>query len=332
MKMMFLLCLGLVANIQALRVHKFRFSKGEPANLKADIDGPTSLKAGVALTVNELSTLVYSVRDLDMQQGEAEALTQMMLKAGITHSDVGEIKANWGNAQELTGRQMTLWMLAAREERNRVGGHKLKNMTQFGKFVPKIPRSWVDMVSALGTTPKDKTSKFMFSGSVIHPDVMPNRKWLVPFVKANFARKDYYKATDAKIMGKGYKPLGAYDTSLDKDKGYRPKDFGVDNVKFDASYWKAMAHSEFVLCPGGDRPYSYRFYETFATKAVPLINEFETDWNLRNLHTQRIQKVDYEIMMANGTLVYDPAVAERNYRKFIKYQTFMEGDNEPTQM
>lgn len=330
--MMFLLCLGLVANIQALRVH--RFSKAEPANLKADVDRPTSLKAGVALTLNELSTLFDGVQDLDMEHGEAEALTQMMLEASITHSDVAEINSIWSrNAAEeyeLTSRQKTLWMLAAKEERNREGGHKLKNLTKFGKFVPKIPRSWVDMVSGLGTTPEDKAHKFMFSGSVSHRDLYPNRNWLVPFVKANFARKDYYRATDAN--GKGYQPLGAYDTTLAKEKGFRPKDFGADHVKFDASYWKAMAHSEFVLCPGGDRPYSYRFYETFATKAVPVIDALETDWNLRNLHTQKIQKVGYEIMMTNGTLVYDPAVAERNYEKFIKYQTFMQGDNEPTNM
>jgi hypothetical protein len=96
---------------------------------------------------------------------------------------------------------------------------------------------------------------------------LPNRKWLKSFVKKTFTGEDFYRATDARTKGKHYQKLGEYDYSAtNSSHGFRPKDKGCcQAIQFDESYWKAMTQSKFVVCPGGDRPWSYRFYETFLT-------------------------------------------------------------------
>jgi len=318
MKLIFFVCLSLCTPLRALWLH----SKGEPREFQTKDAWASGANQGLVSFSNLISMFDH---DLDMEEGEAMVLAHLLLEARITYVDFAAIRSE-GSATEaglesrhMTGRQKSMWLLATKEAKAK---GNFGRPSGFGREIPKVPQSWVESIANLSHT---KEHKFMFSGSFLHSD-LPFRKWLKPFVTKNFNSTDYFRATDAK--GHKYNALGAYDISLTGSKGYRPKDHGVTNIAFDQTYWNAMVHSEFVLCPGGDAPYSYRFYEVMATKAIPLINDIQTDWR-PSPKSVLINKIGYEHMMTSGSMKYDPAVAERNYAKFIKYQTWIQGDHDP---
>merc|ERR1712196_449875 len=141
---------------------------------------------------------------------------------------------------------------------------------------------------------------------------------LKSYVEKTFTDGDYYRATDARMRGKRYKRLGVYDFSTsNKSNGFRPKDDpdSAHPIKYDESYWQAMVQSKFVVCPGGDKPWSYRFYETFGTRAIPVINSYQTDWQKRGT-TVAINNIGFEHKMTNDHMYYDPDMANRNYAKY----------------
>lgn len=257
----------------------------------------------------------------DMEEGEAEGLSKLMGQLGLTRLDLHEARF-----RHSTPRQEALKAIATKEERNR--GHNLGSISHFGSRVPKIPRSFVESISNLSHT---KIHNFMFSGSTESNDLI-HRGWLKDWVRQHFKEGDYYRSTDAH-KSKNYHSLGSFDVygKDDEIKGFRPKDDPDwrKPIKYDTSYWEAMSQSNFVLCPGGDYPWSYRFYETFGTKAIPLINDYKTDWASSVPETHAINQIHFEYKMTNDTLVYDPEMGERNYVKFIKYLTWIEGDNAP---
>lgn len=248
-----------------------------------------------------------------MEAEEGPMLEEMMQGAGISSSEFNKF-----HNRNLTARQKALWMVAAKEE-----GIKTDKVSVWGNMIPKIPRSWVENMKTLQA---NKIHNYCFSGSFLSKD-LPNRRWLADFIKSHFTEGDYFKATDANKNA--YTPLGLYDATLKDVQGFRPKSCGGKCWKFETTYWQNMAQSKFTLCPGGDAPFSYRFYETFLARTIPVIHSLETDWNQKGpAQVGTIDTIRYEYMTTESH-EYDAEVAERNYAKFIKYQTFMEGDNVP---
>jgi len=137
-----------------------------------------------------------------------------------------------------------------------------------------------------------------------------------------FTDNDYFRITDRKSN------RGAYDKTNTDPGGFRPKGCGGTCVKYDQTYWAAMCQSKFIVCPGGDAPWSFRFYESFFTHAIPVINSLETDWRTRQ-STHFINKIGFTHATTSGSLDYDEKAAEDNYQKAIKYLTFIEGENAP---
>lgn len=313
MKVILVLSLASVASALQVNSAALVTPKDEP-KLKDKKDEGNAVTETELMSLNELLRMFDG--ELDMEEGEAEFLGNELVKKKINKKDYKEVSMS--SLSHMTGRQRAMWMLAAKEERD--AGNHIKP-SRFARSIPKIPRSYVEAINNLDHT---HIHNFMFSGSVLHKD-LGNRKWLKDFVAKNFNTTDYYRATDA---GKKYEKIGAYDHSDDKT-GYRPKDHGVLTFEYDSSYWKAMTQSNFVVCPGGDAPWSYRFYETFVTKAIPVINSRDTDWKPR-ITTSEIDKIGYEYKTTKDDLKYDAAMAERNYAKFMKYQTWIEGDNNPS--
>jgi len=255
----------------------------------------------------------YEKEDKKFSVTERDMLVQMLFDASISASDFQAFQLN------TTPRQKALLMIAAKEAK--LNHHKL---SIFARASAKIPKSWVDRIAALNHT---KIHTYMFSGSVIHQDVRRNRKWLLPFVQRYFGSHDYYRATDAQKTR--YHPVGAFDYTLLSRAGFRPKNCGAECYRFDAEYWESMTQSKFALCPGGDQPYSYRFYETMLAQSIPVIDATTTDLNFEKMKSQRwMQRIGYKHMTTKDH-TWDAEVVKQNYNKFIKYQTFMTGDNTP---
>jgi hypothetical protein len=271
----------------------------------------------------------------DFHEGEAEYLVAMLKKMGTTPDDMASLirlDVN-GDKYNMTGHMKTLHMLATAEEvaLGKDFGEKVKKqpwmmtgLSDFGNAVPKYPRSWVEKILEMEPT---KQHRYMFSGSTTGR-VLKHRHWLRPFVEAHFNGDDYYRATDAR-KSKNYKPLGEWDRSLTDPSGFRPKDCGGECMTLDKTYWKGMVQSKFILTPGGDAPYSFRFYESFLAGAIPIIDSIENDW-LPRASTKWVSMIKYDFKMASDfPHSFDEATAKRNQKKFIRYQTFLEGDNDP---
>lgn len=256
--------------------------------------------------------------DEDFEDGEKRWLAKMVSASGTTMEDImGLQKMNaedGGIGYNMTGRQLAVWHIAAAEEKI-----DFAKVSAFSRATPKFPRSWVKGIEALDHV---QIHKYMFSGSSAQAPKMRNRGWLDNFVATHFTDSDYFRVTDRASN------RGVYDKTATGPKGFRPKSCGGSCMEYDETYWAAMCQSKFVVAPGGDAPWSYRFYETFLTHAIPLINSLETDWRARQ-STKFIDKIGFTHMMTSGSLEYDKETAESNYRKAIKHLTFIEGDNAP---
>lgn len=246
------------------------------------------------------------------------------------------LRENMKNEWDLSfeGRQRTTWQLAAIEAGilDKMPGKQLGwgavpqalegKVSYYGFNIPKFPKSWVEKVIAMDT---NKTIRYMFSGSFTHIPKLKYRKWLPNFVMTHFGPGDYFRATDADT---GYTPMGEFDKSM-SEKGFRPKSSCKMCMEFDETYWSKMVQSKFIIAPGGDAPYSFRFYESALARAIPIINNVDTDWHPGTFIGDHMRSIGYNYLMTTDAHDYDEKVAILNFKKFIRYQTFIEGDNDP---
>jgi len=261
----------------------------------------------------------------DMDDDEKKWMINLIKGAGISpmlyKSVYDHMQEVFGKNYNMTGRVISQWMIAAKEENLLVDGWKTK-ISDFGKAVPKIPRSWVKEIVKLDQT---KHFRYMFSGSYMNMKKLKFRRWLPDFIKTNFGPEDYFRATDG---GGGYKPIGAFDKTLEGEKGFRPKDACGTCTQYDDTYWAKMAESKFVIAPGGDAPYSFRYYESFLAGAIPIIHDYENDWKERG-STHWVTQIGYKHLMADGKHEFHQSVADLNKKKFLRYQTWTQGDHDP---
>ena len=119
----------------------------------------------------------------------------------------------------------------------------------------------------------DKIYDFCFIGSI--SSNIERRRWVIEFVKIFFTSNSIFINTDD---DDNWISLGDFDLTH-KKLGFCPKNSGftddrksqyriVDNEnKF---YFETMRQSRFCLCPAGDAPWSFRFYEILMCKSIPL--------------------------------------------------------------
>jgi len=73
-----------------------------------------------------------------------------------------------------------------------------------------------------------------------------------------------------------------------------------------------MCQSKFILCPGGDAPWSFRFYETLMCQSIPIVES----WH----HTYRTPEesiIKYEYILINNmnnimNISYDNMIKQNN--------------------
>lgn len=232
------------------------------------------------------------------------------------------------------------------------------DISVYGAATPKISRSFLTAVSALKSRNSTKTASFNFQGSLfIGGDTMKNRRDnLTAFMDSHFSDNDILVITDAP---KTHIPLGKYDRTKDV-QGFRPKDLplGERLPHVDDTYWQNMIQSKFTICPGGDNPWSMRFYEAILAGSIPIIFSKETDLNGFS-GTERIpfwfDQIGYKYFTADEfaktlqsktgmtrvkksktsnpgidpELINVDSIADKNYKLFLQYQTFENGDQVP---
>jgi len=196
-------------------------------------------------------------------------------------------------------------------------------LSGFAQTILKVPKSFVEKVKELDHT---KRHQFNFIGSMdyTHPSRKEQRRWIFPFARSHFNDGDLLRLTDA-IPNGGYEPLGKYDVSLlPTRESHRDQD-DKQNPYFDTAYFRTLAASNFTLCPSGDRGWSVRVWEAAAAGTICVIRSLDLDVNGNDL----LCRIPYKFYSTDSALQYRQDVAEYNYRMFIKYQTFLEGDNVP---
>jgi len=231
-------------------------------------------------------------------------------------------------------------------------------ISEFGKAVPKFSASVVALLSRFSKREKRRT--YNFQGRLIGSanfnhgmDEFERRKWVIDFATSNFSSHDFFFATDASAIP-GYKTLGEFDRSLQHARGLdvfgpnRLTDLasmiqvsvsdieGLSNL-YDIDYYAEMSATNFTLCPGGDTPWSMRAYESAVVGALCLIQSPEEDWNvttskaytdIEKRHLERLFSM-YHYVRVDEPHTYRQDWADENFATFIKYQTFVQGDNIP---
>ena len=144
------------------------------------------------------------------------------------------------------------------------------NSATWSPPVAIFAKKYYDDIDALDHT---KKYDFCFIGSINSSHYQ--RAWAINFAKQYFTSNSIFINTD---NDPEWKLLGDFDLS-NKSLGYCPQAQPLNQsrgvqyrvVEENRFYFETMCQSNFVLCPAGDSPWSFRFYETIMCKSVPIV-------------------------------------------------------------
>jgi len=175
----------------------------------------------------------------------------------------------------------------------------------------------------------NKVYDYCFIGSI--NDCYEKRIWVINFVKKYFTSNSIFINT---YNDPNWKLLGDYDKS-NKNLGFNPKKM-INNqskkaqyrvIEENKFYFQTMCQSKFVLCPSGDGPWSFRFYETLMCKSIPIVETYHHTYR-----TKEESKIKYQYILSNNIeqnkeIPYDDLVNKNTliFNKFHlldKYQKF----------
>jgi len=162
------------------------------------------------------------------------------------------------------------------------------------------------------------------------------RQWAVDYAKATFTDQDIFVCTGYRENLAKWQPLGGFDKTVELgDRRHHQLEYykGCPENKLDLVYWRIMMSSAFTLCPGGDGAWSMRTYEAALAGTICVIKSHDEDWQATNstYHHTALQKVFdlFKYELTSDPHVFNQSVADENLRIFIRYLTFIEGDNTP---
>jgi len=175
-----------------------------------------------------------------------------------------------------------------------------------------FPRNYYNKIQELN---HNKIYDYVFIGSI--NSSQKNREWAIEFAINNFTKNSIFINTDDV---KWYS-IGEFDLTNQK-KGYCPKnqtDNQSKNVQYrkiedNLFYFETMCQAKFCLCPAGDAPWSFRFYEILMCKSIPIVES----WH----HTYRTVEestIDYKYYLYNDMKDYDESIIHSNKVIFEKY-------------
>jgi hypothetical protein len=158
----------------------------------------------------------------------------------------------------------------------------------------------------------NKIYDFCFIGSIASN--YEARKWVIDFAKKYFTDNSIFINT---ANDPNWVLLGSYDYTH-KIPGFSPKNM-ADNqskhiqyrvVKENIDYFEKMCRSKYCLCPAGDAPWSFRFYEVLMCKSIPIVES----WH----HTYRTKE---EATINYKYILYPNIENEINYDDYVNENT-----------
>ncbi|MGQ0830589.1 MAG: exostosin domain-containing protein [Microthrixaceae bacterium] len=178
-----------------------------------------------------------------------------------------------------------------------------------------FPRSFVE---AADRFPGNKTIDYSFAGSVYRPELRAHRTWVLDFARRHFTERSHLLVSDGP---EHHAPLGGFDKTGEQDV-FVPKNVPEpERAFFNPTYFAVLRASQFTLCPAGDLPWSLRFFEAIMCRAIPIVED--------RAHAGRNdleRGIGYTMLQPDDAHVYDEAIAEHNYRIFLRRQTLIDRD------
>ena len=164
----------------------------------------------------------------------------------------------------------------------------------------------------------DKKYDYCFIGSI--NSSRKYRQWVIDFATKYFTSNSIFVNTDT---NPNWKLLGDFDKSHLK-LGFAPKEQPGNQskkvqyriVQENLFYFETMCQSKFVLCPAGDAPWSFRFYEVLMCKSIPIVETWHHTYR-----TKEEAQLNYKYVLYNNIeeeIPYDEYINE-NTKIFEKY-------------
>ena len=155
-----------------------------------------------------------------------------------------------------------------------------------------------------------KKYDYCFIGSI--KSCVRTRQWVIDFAKKYFTCRSVFVNTDNDPT---WKLLGDYDYSK-INIGFCPKNQADSQSKCsqyrivheNIFYFETMCQSMFTLCPAGDAPWSFRFYEILMCKTIPIVQT----WH----HTYRTieeSKIPYSYILYDNI----QALSDTEYTRLV---------------
>ena len=165
----------------------------------------------------------------------------------------------------------------------------------------------------------NKIFDFCFIGSI--NSNYKERKWVIAFAKKYFSDNSIFINTDNDPK---WVKLGSFDHS-NKNLGFCPKNKAHNQskqvqyrvVKENIAYFEKMCQSLYCLCPAGDAPWSFRFYEVLMCKSIPVVESWhhtyrtreESNINYKYILHEHIENnvnfVDYDEYVNENTIIFN---------------------------
>jgi len=162
----------------------------------------------------------------------------------------------------------------------------------------------------------NKIHDYCFIGSI--NSCPSRRKWVIDFAKQYFTANSIFVNTD---NNPNWESLGSFDYS-NKNLGFCPKNAHNNQsknvqyrvVKENIFYFEKMCQSKFILCPGGDAPWSFRFYETLMCKSIPIVESWHHTYRTKEeanikykyvLYNEIEKKIPYNYYVNENTIIFN---------------------------
>jgi len=166
-----------------------------------------------------------------------------------------------------------------------------------------------------------KKYDYCFIGSI--KSDLYNRQWIIDFAKQYFTENSIFVNTDYD----DWVSLGSFDLSY-KKLGYSPKFDPLGDgqsrraqfriVQENLFYFETLCQSKFVLCPAGDSPWSFRFYEVLMCESMPIVKKSDHTWRMENE-----KEINYKYILSDNVMTYNELLynmdIQENTEKFKSF-------------
>jgi len=185
---------------------------------------------------------------------------------------------------------------------------------------PKIAKFSHKYYNEIQKIKNDKIYDFCWIGSI--ESSKEHRLWIIDFAKKHFTKNSIFINTD---FPDDWEKLGDFDLTLLK-VGYNPKlqndnqskEVQYRKVEHNLYYFTIMRQSKFTLCPRGDAPWSFRFYEILMCETIPIVNSIHDTYR-----TVEESLIDYKyLLQTSDKFDYDKSLIKHNTKIFNKYHLF----------